>query len=124
MKNELLNLIDLYVIPAIIYVHKELNEIVGSVKSALLLSCLNLMTIMFKPLTNADGKPLPAPQFLALIPRLLPCWIVFSTIWSIGVTCDNKSRMLFSEWIKNEMTLNNHQNKFPNEGLVYDYKYS
>lgn len=123
MKEIVLNLIDLYAIPAIKYVHKYLTEIVVSVKSALLLSCLNLMMIMFKPLSNADGKPLPAPQFLALIPRLLPCWMVFAVIWSIGVTCDSKSRIMFSEWLKNEMTLNNHPNKFPNEGLVYDYKY-
>lgn len=123
MKEELLNLIYLYVIPAIEFVHKELNEIVISVESSLLLSCLNLMMIMFKPLSYADGKPLPAPQFLALIPQLLPCWIVFAITWSVGATCDHNSRIIFSEWLKSQMVLNSHQNKFPPEGLIYDYRY-
>lgn len=122
-KEELLELINSYVVPAIEYVHRYLNEIVVSVPSALLMSCLNLMTIMFKPLTNADGKPLPSPQFLALLPQLLPCWIVFAITWSVGATCDHKSRVQFSEWLKNKMELNGHQFKFPNKGLIYDYRY-
>ncbi|XP_050527307.1 dynein axonemal heavy chain 1-like [Daktulosphaira vitifoliae] len=122
LKDNILNLIEIYVIPALDVVRKNLREIIPSIQSSLLTSCLNMISIMLRPIVNFEGKPLPTTPFLALMPNLLPCWIVFSVIWSIGVTCDQNSRAIFSNWLRKRMINNDHPFKFPIEGLVYDYK--
>ncbi|XP_050431121.1 dynein axonemal heavy chain 1-like [Adelges cooleyi] len=122
LKDDILKLIDFYVIPAIELNRQKLREIITSVQSALLMSCLNMITIMLRPVSNADGKPVPPAPILALMPNLLPCWVVFAVIWSIGATCDQKSRLVFSSWLRKRMIAGEHPYKFPNEGVVHDYK--
>lgn len=51
-------------------------------------------------------------------------WVIYSLVWSIGATCDNASRVKFSDWLRQQMQYFNHEPKFPAEGLVYDYRLS
>ncbi|XP_069681263.1 dynein axonemal heavy chain 1-like [Periplaneta americana] len=121
-EDQMRNLFDVYLLPGLDFLRTSLKEIVVSVDSALVMSFLRLMDIRLKPLTYPDGKPPPAPQFLNLIPHLLVPWVVFSMVWSVGATCDLKSRVLFSEWLRQKMREAEHVPPFPDEGLVYDYK--
>lgn len=63
-------------------------------------------------------------EFKALIVSagLLVPWVVFSLVWSVGSTCDNDGRSIFSNWLRNVMIKENHEPLFPTAGLVYDYK--
>ena len=53
---------------------------------------------------------------------LMVPWVVFSVIWSIGCTCDNDGRLVFSAWLRQQMAEYDHEPQFPDEGLVYDYR--
>lgn len=47
---------------------------------------------------------------------------MFSTIWSVGCTCDNRSRGRFDRWLRDKMEEEEHEPYFPQAGLVYDYR--
>jgi len=47
---------------------------------------------------------------------------IFSIIWSIGTTTTLEGRLKFDKWFREKMTKNNIE--FPEEKLVYDYKFS
>ena len=49
-------------------------------------------------------------------------WSVFSLVWSLGATCDYKSRCIFDKWLRNLQAGAGHSFQFPSEGLVYDYR--
>lgn len=54
---------------------------------------------------------------------LLSPWAAFATVWGLGATCDYKSRCIFSDWLKKTQKDAQHKIPFPEEGLVYDYRY-
>lgn len=58
----------------------------------------------------------------SLTANLLVPWVVYSLVWSIGATCDNSSRVIFSGWLRHTMDSQDHEPKFPAKGLVYDYR--
>ena len=43
-------------------------------------------------------------------------------VWSLGATCDYKSRCIFDEWLRQLQAEAGHENQFPSEGLVFDYR--
>ncbi|KAJ3657289.1 hypothetical protein Zmor_009105 [Zophobas morio] len=114
-------LINFYVIPGIELLRSRLREILTSVDSALLFKFLRLMDYWLTPISGRDNKPPPAAPFLELIPGLLVPWVVFSVIWTIGATCDNRSRLIMDRWIRDRMKGFEHGPEFPEHGLVYDY---
>ncbi|XP_018331814.1 dynein heavy chain 1, axonemal-like [Agrilus planipennis] len=120
--DEFQELFQIYLLPAIVILRSNMKEVLTSVDSALVISFLRLMDFRLGPLAGKDNKPPPPAQFIELIPVLLVPWVVFSVIWSIGVTCDNDGRVFFSDWIRETMVENNHAPLFPAKGLVYDYK--
>lgn len=69
--EELKNLIEYYVYPAIDLVRNRLREILTSIDSALLCKFLRLMDFWLGPLAGRDNKPPPAPQYLALIRTII-----------------------------------------------------
>ncbi|KAL0272756.1 UNVERIFIED_CONTAM: hypothetical protein PYX00_005613 [Menopon gallinae] len=121
--NQFRTLFEQYLYPALELLRSSLKEIVSSIDSALVFSFLTQMDIRIKPLTNPDGKPLPPKQFMQTIPSLLAAWVIYSVIWSVGATCDNRSRNIFSEWLRELMETLDHKPRFPPEGLVYDYRF-
>lgn len=46
---------------------------------------------------------------------------MFSTIWSVGCTCDSRSRKHFDNWMREKMDQDNSFLPFPNTGSVYDF---
>jgi hypothetical protein len=70
-EERLRTLLELYLLPGL---RKHVKEIVVSVDLALIMSFLSLMDIRIRPLTYADGKTPPAPQFLKLIKCNIACF--------------------------------------------------
>ncbi|XP_022823491.1 dynein heavy chain 1, axonemal-like [Spodoptera litura] len=114
-------LITTYLYPALELLRAEMTEIVASIDSALVLKFLELLDFKLRPLTGKDDRPPPPANFLALMPRLAPLWVIWSIIWSVGATCDLNSRGIFSEFIRKATVENGLKPLFPEVGRVYDY---
>lgn len=54
---------------------------------------------------------------------LLSPWAAFAVVWGLGATCDYKSRCIFSDWLKKVQKDAQHKTPFPEDGLVFDYRY-
>ncbi|XP_050552039.1 dynein axonemal heavy chain 1 isoform X2 [Spodoptera frugiperda] len=121
IRKLLVPLITTYLYPALELLRSEMTEIVVSIDSALVLKFLELLDYKLRPLTGKDDRPPPPPNFLSLMPRLAPLWVVWSIIWSVGATCDLNSRGVFSEFIRKVTTENGFKPLFPEAGRVYDY---
>ncbi|CAH2055605.1 unnamed protein product, partial [Iphiclides podalirius] len=114
-------LIETYLYPSLRLLRESLTELVPSIDSALVLKFLELLDYRLRPLTGKDDRPPPAAPFLALMPKLAPCWVVWSVIWSVGATCDHNSRVTFSQYMRQVMIEAGMKPLFPAEGRVYDY---
>ncbi|CAB3241783.1 unnamed protein product [Arctia plantaginis] len=121
IRKPLPGLINTYLYPALELLRERLTEIVVSIDSSLVLKFLELLDFRLRPLTGKDDRPLPGPQFLALMPRLVPLWVVWSVIWSVGATCDHNGRAIFSDFIRQKTTEAGLKPPFPAKGRVYDY---
>ncbi|CAK1542459.1 unnamed protein product [Leptosia nina] len=121
IRKILYNLITIYLYPAITVLRSKLVEIVASIDSSLVLKFLELLDYRLRPLTGKDDRPPPGAAFLAMMPKLAPCWVVWAIIWSVGATCDHNGRAIFSDFMRNLMEENGTKPAFPKEGRVYDY---
>lgn len=54
---------------------------------------------------------------------LLAPWTSFAIVWSLGGSCDYAGRRVFDEWLRNKNKLTENPMPFPEEGLVYDYRF-
>ncbi|XP_052749829.1 dynein axonemal heavy chain 1-like isoform X2 [Galleria mellonella] len=115
------NLITTYLYPSLTLLRSRLTELVVSIDSALVLKFLELLDYRLRPLTGKDDRPPPAGPFLALMPRLAPCWVVWAVIWSVGATCNHNGRAIFSDHMRSLMEKAGMKPLFPKEGRVYDY---
>ncbi|CAH0663656.1 unnamed protein product [Spodoptera exigua] len=121
IRKMIVPLVTTYLYPALELLRAELTEIVASIDSALVLKFLELLDYRLRPLTGKDDRPPPAANFLSLMPRLAPLWVIWSIIWSVGATCDLRSRGIFSEFIRKITTEAGLKPLFPAEGRVFDY---
>lgn len=54
---------------------------------------------------------------------LLSPWAAFATVWSLGATCGYDGRYIFSTWLRDVQNNFQHKLPFPEDGLVYDYRF-
>ncbi|KAL1764432.1 dynein heavy chain 1, axonemal [Sigmodon hispidus] len=66
-------------------------------------------------------KKIPSEK-LSHIPELIEPWFIFSLVWTVGATVDYFSRISFSQWLRMKMVVEQVRLRFPEEGLVYDYR--
>ncbi|KAJ2945273.1 hypothetical protein O0L34_g9351 [Tuta absoluta] len=114
-------LIQAYLYPCLDLLRSKLTEIVTSIDSNLVLKFLELLDYRLRPLTGKDDRPPPSGPFIALMPRLAPCWVVWAVIWAVGATCDHNGRQVFSDFVRNLTAEQDLKPLFPKEGRVYDY---
>ncbi|XP_052743009.1 dynein axonemal heavy chain 1-like [Bicyclus anynana] len=114
-------LITTYLYPSLQLLRSSCTEIVTSIDSALVLKFLELLDYRLRPLTGKDDRPPPGAPFLAMMPKLAPCWVIWAVIWSVGATCDHNGRAKFSDFLRNLMNESGMKPLFPKEGRVYDY---
>ncbi|KAL1138665.1 hypothetical protein AAG570_008727 [Ranatra chinensis] len=112
-----------YLLPGVELLRSRLKEIVASVDSAIVLSFLKLLDSFLAPLTMKDNRPPPSAKFLKLMPQLIPIWVIFSLVWSVGATCNANSQAIFSNWLIEIMTANNEEPPFPQNSQAYDYRF-
>ncbi|XP_036367019.1 dynein heavy chain 1, axonemal-like isoform X1 [Octopus sinensis] len=120
-KERLAELFDLLLKPAINFLRENMKEIVSTVDSNLTFSFFKLLNCHFEPFRLDDPKTKP-PEYLNFLKQLIEPWFFFCMIWTIGATCDHDGRVKFSEWIREQMNINEIEIKIPDSGLIYDYK--
>ncbi|XP_076467002.1 dynein axonemal heavy chain 1-like [Babylonia areolata] len=115
-------LFDYFLQPVIKFLRTELKEIVPSLDGGLVFNWVKLIDSFFPPFIQKEGKRAIPAETKQQIPKLIEPWVVFSMVWSVGATCDNDSRVKFSNWVRDMMKKYKCSLPFPPEGLVYDYK--
>ncbi|XP_024940673.1 dynein heavy chain 1, axonemal [Cephus cinctus] len=110
------------VLPGLTFLRENLREIVATVDSGLIQSYINLMNFRIGPMAGREGKAPPSPLLQRTIPKLLTPWVAFSLVWSLGGSCDHRSRILFNNWLREMQKVAKHNLQFPAEGLVFDYR--
>eukprot|EP00106_Octopus_bimaculoides_P020122 XP_014787564.1 PREDICTED: dynein heavy chain 1, axonemal-like [Octopus bimaculoides] len=120
-KEKLAELFDLFLKPAINFLRENMKEIVSTVDSNLTFSFFKLLNCHFEPFRLDDPKTKPV-EYHNFLKQLIEPWFFFCMIWTIGATCDHDGRVKFSEWIREQMDINEIEIKMPDPGLIYDYK--
>ncbi|XP_071816044.1 dynein axonemal heavy chain 12-like isoform X3 [Apostichopus japonicus] len=113
--------------PCLVYLRKNLKEYVPTMNNSLARSLMSFIRMFLDDnLDKADAKTLKT-------------WIIstflFSLVWSVGCTTDNKGRVKFDTFLRDVLNNKSEDNPFPAqvgnkldvplppEGLVYDYMY-
>lgn len=118
-KEQLTSLFNMYIEDAIRTVRRHMREVVSTVDSQLVMSLMKMLDCFFMPYFYQEGITLPQNRIQTL-PSLIEPWFFFSLVWSIGVTCDNRST--FDTWLRDAMAQNMVSMPFPENGTVYDYR--
>mmetsp|Transcript_11708 Transcript_11708/g.17797 ORF Transcript_11708/g.17797 Transcript_11708/m.17797 type:complete len:562 (+) Transcript_11708:662-2347(+) len=93
------------------HIRKNLKEVIGSVDSNLIRSCLNLLQTFFGE-TGVDLKK------VQLTNKQLMTYVSFSIVWSLGANLHDKSRSNFGDIIRSTL-----KKKFPEfpDGDVFEF---
>lgn len=130
IKQVLRNIFKVFVDPLLtMFKRGKLTEIVPTVPNNLVLSMLNIIDAHIQPLykiiqqsVDEDDNRLQEKIGLAL-PRVS----LYAIVWSLGGTCDLKSRGEFDKYFRIQMEKLSKQlsveDLIPPEGMVYDWQY-
>ncbi|XP_063282706.1 dynein axonemal heavy chain 1 [Pelobates fuscus] len=121
-REQLDSLFSRFLKDAIMFVRRSVKEIIASTDNNLVMSLLKLLDCFFQPFIPQEGQKRIAQEKLSRIVELIEPWFFFSLIWSVGITGDSNSRVLFSKWLRDKMIAEKTVMLFPDQGLVYDYK--
>ncbi|XP_055888364.1 dynein axonemal heavy chain 1-like isoform X4 [Biomphalaria glabrata] len=114
-----------FFLPGLDFIRSNVIEIVGTLDSALTFSHFRIFDCFVSPLKLKMGQKLHdivSEENQARLVELIEPWFIFSLIWSLGASCDNDGRDKFDLWIRQKIDEHNLAVKFPDTGLVYDYK--
>jgi dynein heavy chain len=94
---------------------RKQKEVIPSVDSNLVASCLKLIQIFL----NKDAIKLNDPEKIENADKVIATYVSFAVIWSVGANLHDSSRVLFSTYLRNE--IHQHLPEFPEQDAVYDY---
>ncbi|NWV36400.1 DYH1 protein, partial [Grantiella picta] len=107
---------------AIDVVRNSVKEIIASTDSNLTRSLLVLLECLYQPFIPIKGLKTIPREKIARMGELIEPWFIFALVWSVGATGDSAGREAFSTWLRKKMARERIQLRFPDAGLVYDYK--
>ncbi|CAH8612512.1 unnamed protein product [Heterobilharzia americana] len=150
-RDKLQRLFDVYMEDSISFIRNETKEIIATTDGQLCFGLMKMMDCFFMqyqpketPMTRSrkqqinKAKNLKAPlrplqggpkekgigeDILNRIGQAIESWFIFSLIWSIGATCTNEGRVKFDQFLRQKMKDLKCYLPFPEEGLVYDYRF-
>ncbi|NXG35216.1 DYH7 protein, partial [Dromaius novaehollandiae] len=121
--------------PALRLLQKQCKELVPTSNSNVVISLTRLFEMLICKTVQEDPTNKNIRTWIMLLVALLlqGCF-AFSTIWSIGGTCDGDSRILFDTFLRKTLSGKSEINPVPKsvgewecpfdeKGLVYDYMY-
>eukprot|EP00798_Chlamydomonas_sp_ICE-L_P022533 gene22533-29660_t len=117
------------------FVRRNLKETVATVAHNLVMSCFNLVDSLVRPYIRTEGMSDLTAEEKGSIKLMLPSLMVFSIVWSVGASCDKAGRVLFDQFIRNQVNGTGEDcdgthlaclpeaSMFPLENTVYDWCY-
>jgi dynein heavy chain len=120
-------LFDWLVPPLLVFVHKQLRQLIPTSDSNLVSSLMKLFQIMMKE----DEENQLDQKYMK--PWITSCF-QFSIVWSLGSSCDNDGRHKFDSYFRDlvggkigdhpsPLSIGKMDIPFPDTGLVYDYTF-
>ncbi|OHT02341.1 Dynein heavy chain family protein [Tritrichomonas foetus] len=121
--NEVIGpLFDQYLVKAIKFLRDKLKEPMPTTNSNIIQSFFRIYHSLIQPFYSPDPIDHIKEDVIANIAKYSPSYFWFSLIWSVGSTTDTEGRKLFDNHIRKMIKESGVE--FPEEGLVYDYKYN
>ncbi|XP_068109284.1 dynein axonemal heavy chain 1 [Hyperolius riggenbachi] len=120
-KDQLESLFTRFLQDSIRFVRRSVKEVIASTDSNLVMSLLKLLECFFQPFIPREGQKKFPQEKIKRIGELVESWFFFSLVWSVGITGDSDSRVLFSKFLRDKMASEKVTMLLPEEGLVYDY---
>ena len=113
---------DTYLRPSLTFIRSYTNELLPQISNNLVQSLMRLLDCFFAVFeAKTDDGAIERPDLLELLAQNAQSLFIFCLVWSVGGTTDEKGRLKFDSFLRNEMTAENMDNPIPVEGLVYDY---
>ena len=123
LRASLKQLFDMYLIPAVKFVRKNLVETVATVDNNLAQSCFKLLSSVFVKFEKERTEALKNDEegtAAAITPELVPkhCFF-FALVWSVGASCDLPGRQKFNDFLRELMEDKGHGGLVPQSSSVY-----
>eukprot|EP00002_Diphylleia_rotans_P006932 TRINITY_DN1638_c0_g1_i1.p1 TRINITY_DN1638_c0_g1~~TRINITY_DN1638_c0_g1_i1.p1 ORF type:complete len:4126 (-),score=976.49 TRINITY_DN1638_c0_g1_i1:597-12974(-) len=120
---KLIHLFEIYVPQMLVFLRKNVREIVPSIDGVLIHSMMQILDSFLIPVTKGeDGSPLPVAQVPDISDLIEPMFI-FALIWSVGCSSDKEGRKLLDRHLRDEMSKHGSSCELPEANSIYDYKY-
>merc|ERR1719500_2220189 len=104
------------------FVRRNVHEFVPTVNGNLVFSLLKFLETFIEPYQKKEGDPELLPNQKKRVPDLMESWFIFSFIWSLGATCDGKSREKFDAYFRKRCKDYGVKLPMPDAKIVYDYR--
>ena len=112
---------DRYLFTAINFMRAQMSELLPTQDNNLCESLTRLLDCFLEPYCDKEGRDAPKKEVVARAVAQLEARFIFSLVWSVGCTGPNESRARFDLWLRLQLAQFGMKDKFPDEGLVYDY---
>ncbi|GAX80571.1 hypothetical protein CEUSTIGMA_g8008.t1 [Chlamydomonas eustigma] len=110
------------------FVRRNLKETVATVNNNLVASCFNVMDSLLFPFIRREGMNDLTAEEKDNLQKMLPSFMIFSVVWSLGASCDKAGRLQFDKFLRTQVKSSNHLNlpasaMFPttDDSTVYDW---
>ncbi|CUG87383.1 dynein heavy chain, putative [Bodo saltans] len=126
IQNQIVTLAETYLDPMISFVRRNVKEYVSSVDNNLVHSFFNMfngyIAAIQPPPLPGGANPMTTERLEQLTNAAAPLFFM-SMIWSVGATCDEDGRELFSNELRQMLRQNDHTQHIPEGETVYDWCY-
>jgi dynein heavy chain len=124
MATKLNYLFDTYLFPSIQFLRVHLKELAPTVDNNLAESLMRILDCYLFPFHPVEGEPPVTDIMIADAVTTIEAIFIFSLIWSVGATTDDKGRDMYDAFLRQECHANKMSWPFPKTGCVYDYMFS
>ena len=112
---------DRYLFTSINFMRAQMSELLPTQDNNLCESLTRLLDCFLEPFCAKEGRDAPKKEVVSKAVAQLEARFIFSLVWSVGCTGPNESRARFDLWLRLQLATFGMKDKFPAEGLVYDY---
>ncbi|CAM9108221.1 unnamed protein product, partial [Ectocarpus fasciculatus] len=123
MATKLNYLFDTYLFPSIQFLRTNLKELAPTVDNNLAESLMRILDCYLHPFHPVEGDPPVTDIMIADAVTTIEAIFIFSLIWSVGATTDEKGRAMYDAFLRQECHANKMSWAFPKTGTIYDYMF-
>jgi dynein heavy chain len=103
------------------FMRKNIKEVSPTVNNNLVSSLMKIMDCFFIPYTETEIKKV-SQEDIEILESMIENLFIFALIWSVGSTTDYDGRLMFNQWLRDQIK-SNPKVKMPETGSIYDYQF-